>query len=87
MKSAGLYWAGAMVRRFFGAISLSGIKKWKTRSIYALLVMAWVFIIGFITLEYSLGSALMFFGFSVIFIEQMQTGRRKPNVRLLRKVF
>lgn len=82
IKFVGLYWAGAMIGRFFGAISLSGIQKSQTRLIFAALVMVWAFIVGFITLEYSVAKALTFLGFAVVNYLLMQFGKGKTNVVL-----
>lgn len=82
LKFVGLYWAGAMIGRLFGAISLSGIQKAKTRLTFALVVMVWAFIVGFVTLEYSLAKALTFLGFAVVNYLLMQLGRGKSNIVL-----
>jgi len=82
IKFVGLYWAGAMIGRFFGAISLSGIKKPKLRLTFALLVLVWAFIVGLVTLEYSVAKALTFLGFAVANYLLMQLGKGKTNVVL-----
>lgn len=82
MKFVGLYWAGAMIGRFFGAISLSGIQKPQTRLLLAALVLVWALIVGYITLEYNIEKALIFFGFGVVNFLLMQLGKGKTNVVL-----
>ena len=82
IKFVGLYWAGAMIGRLFGAISLSGIQKAKLRLTFALIVLVWAFIVGFITLEYSFAKALTFFGFAVVNYLLMQLGKGKANIVL-----
>lgn len=82
MKFVGLYWAGAMIGRLFGAISLSGIKKPQLKLAFAGIVLVWAFIVGFVTLEYSFAKALTFFGFAVVNYLLMQMGRGKANIVL-----
>lgn len=82
MKFVGLYWAGAMIGRLFGAISLSGIKKPQLKLALAGIVMVWAFIVGFVTLEYSVAKALTFFGFAVVNYLLMQLGKGKANIVL-----
>lgn len=82
LKFVGLYWAGAMIGRLFGAIALSGIKKKSLQYIFALIVLVWAFIVGFITLEYSLAKALTFLGFAVANFLLMQLGKGKANIVL-----
>lgn len=82
LKFVGLYWAGAMVGRLFGAISLSDIKKKELKMTFAALVMVWAFIVGYITLEFNFMMALTFFGFAVLNYVLMQLGKGKANLAL-----
>lgn len=82
IKFVGLYWAGAMIGRLFGAIALSDIKKQQLKVIFALLVLVWAFIVGFVTLDYSLPMALTFLGFAVLNYLMMMLGRGKANLVL-----
>jgi MFS transporter, FHS family, L-fucose permease len=47
LKFVGLYWAGAMIGRLFGAISLSDIKKKELKFTFASTGMVWAFIVGY----------------------------------------
>ncbi|MDP2423178.1 MAG: MFS transporter [Bacteroidales bacterium] len=82
LKFVGLYWAGAMIGRLFGAIELSGIQKQKVKIAFAAIVMVWAFVVGFITLEYSLAKALIFFAFAIVNYLLMQLGKGKANTAL-----
>jgi FHS family L-fucose permease-like MFS transporter len=82
LKFVGLYWAGAMIGRLFGAIALSGIRKKSLQYTFALIVLVWAFIVGFITLEYSLAKALTFLGFAVANFLLMQLGKGKAHIVL-----
>ncbi len=82
MKFVGLYWAGAMIGRLFGAISLSGIKKPGLKLALAGIVLVWAFVVGFVTLEYSFAKALTFFGFAIVNFLLMQLGKGKANIVL-----
>lgn len=79
LKFVGLYWAGTMTGRFFGAIELSGIKKQKTKFSFVILVMILAGVVGFITLEYSFDKALIFFGFAILTYLLMQLGKGKAS--------
>ncbi len=82
LKFVGLYWAGAMIGRLFGAISLSDIKKPGLKFVFASIVLVWAFIVGFVTLEYSGAMALTFLGFAVLNYALMQLGQGKANLVL-----
>jgi MFS transporter, FHS family, L-fucose permease len=82
LKFVGLYWAGAMIGRLFGAISLSDIKKKELKLVFASLVMVWAFIVGYVTLDFSIAMALTFFGFAVVNYALMQLGKGKANLVL-----
>ncbi len=82
IKFVGLYWAGAMIGRLFGAISLSNIRKKELKLTFAGLVMIWAFIVGYITLEFNAMMALTFFGFAVVNYGLMQLGQGKANLVL-----
>ncbi len=82
IKFVGLYWAGAMIGRLFGAISLSDVKNAGKKHAMALGVMVWAFIVGFVTLDFSVNMALVFFGFAVANYLLMQLGTGKANVVL-----
>jgi MFS transporter, FHS family, L-fucose permease len=82
LKFVGLYWAGAMIGRLFGAISLSDIQKKELKLVFASLVMVWAFIVGYVTLDFSIAMALTFFGFAVVNYALMQLGKGKANLVL-----
>jgi len=82
LKFVGLYWAGAMIGRLFGAIALSDIQKQSLKLIFAGLVVVWAFVVGFVTLEYSLPMSLTFLGFAVLNYFLMKIGRGKANLVL-----
>jgi MFS transporter, FHS family, L-fucose permease len=82
LKFVGLYWAGAMIGRLFGAISLSDIKKKELKLIFAAIVLVWAFVVGFVTLEYSFAMALTFLVFAVVNYLLMQLGKGKANLVL-----
>jgi MFS transporter, FHS family, L-fucose permease len=82
LKFVGLYWAGAMIGRLFGAIALSDIRKKELKLIFAAIVLVWAFIVGFVTLEYSYEMALTFMIFAIINYLLMQLGRGKANLVL-----
>jgi MFS transporter, FHS family, L-fucose permease len=79
IKFVGLYWAGAMIGRLFGAISLSDIKNAGKKHAMALGVMVWAFIVGFVTLDFDVNMAFIFFGFAVVNYALMQLGTGKAN--------
>jgi MFS transporter, FHS family, L-fucose permease len=66
LKFVGLYWAGAMIGRLFGAISLSDIKKQNLKITFSAIVLVWAFVVGYVTLEYSIPMALTFLGFAIL---------------------
>ena len=82
MKFVGLYWAGAMIGRLFGAIALSDIKKQNLKLVFAALVLVWAFVVGYVTLEQNIAMALTFFGFAILNYALMQLGRGKANLVL-----
>lgn len=79
IKFVGLYWAGAMIGRLFGAISLSDVKNAGKKHAMALGVMVWAFIVGFVTLDLNVNMALIFFGFAVANYLLMQLGTGRAN--------
>lgn len=82
IKFVGLYWAGAMIGRLFGAISLSDVKSSSKRNLMALGVMVWAFIVGYVTLDFEVNMALIFFGFAIANYLLMQLGTGKANKAL-----
>ncbi len=82
LKFVGLYWAGAMIGRLFGAISLSDIKQQSLKITFSAIVLVWAFVVGYVTLEYSIPMALTFLGFAVLNYALMQLGRGKANLVL-----
>ncbi len=82
IKFVGLYWAGAMIGRLFGAISLSDVKSSSKRNLMALGVMVWAFIVGYVTLDFDVNMALIFFGFAIANYLLMQLGTGKANKAL-----
>ncbi len=79
IKFVGLYWAGAMIGRLFGAISLSDVKDKSKKHLMALGVMIWAFIVGYVTLDFTLNMALIFLGFAIANYLLMQLGTGKAN--------
>lgn len=79
IKFVGLYWAGAMIGRLFGAISLSDVKDKSKKHLMAGGVMVWAFIVGYVTLDFTLNMALIFLGFAVVNYLLMQLGTGKAN--------
>lgn len=79
LQFVGLYWAGAMIGRLFGAISLSDIKNKQLKSMFVVGVLVWAFVVGFITLDYSFQMALIFFGFALLNYILMQLGVGNAN--------
>ena len=82
MKFVGLYWAGAMIGRLFGAISLSDIKRKELKLVFAGIVMIWAFVVGYVTLDFNVTMALTFFGFAIVNYALMQLGKGKANLVL-----
>lgn len=82
IKFVGLYWAGAMIGRLFGAISLSDVKSTSKKHLMAVGVLVWAFIVGFVTLDFSVDMALIFFGFAIANYLLMQLGTGKANKAL-----
>ncbi|TVQ67008.1 MAG: MFS transporter [Balneolaceae bacterium] len=79
IKFVGLYWAGAMIGRLFGAISLSDFKDKSKKHLLAVGVMVWAFVVGYVTLDFTLNMALIFLGFAVVNYLLMQLGTGKAN--------
>jgi len=79
---AGIYWAGAMIGRFFGAIMLSDIKNANKRYMTAGLVVVWALVVGFVTLEYNMSKGLIFGGAAIVNFLLMQFGKGKTNQTL-----
>lgn len=82
IKFAGLYWAGAMIGRLFGAISLSDVKDKSKKHLMAVGVMVWAFVVAYVTLDFTVSMALVFLGFAVANYLLMQLGTGKANVVL-----
>jgi MFS transporter, FHS family, L-fucose permease len=82
LKFVGLYWAGAMIGRLFGAIALSDIRNKNLKISFSAIVLIWAFVVGYITLELSVPMAITFLGFAVLNYLLMQLGRGKANLVL-----
>ena len=82
IKFVGLYWAGAMIGRLFGAISLSDVKSASKKHAMAAGVLVWAFIVGYVTLDFSVNMAFIFFGFAIANYLLMQLGTGKANKAL-----
>ncbi|QQS35399.1 MAG: sugar MFS transporter [Ignavibacteriales bacterium] len=88
-KYVALYWGGAMIGRFFGAITLSELKDTRKKNIYTALVFVLAPVIAiYITKEYQNLSAISFEGFSktltfLLFVVlnyiAFNIGNRKPG--------
>ncbi len=84
-----LYWGGAMIGRFFGSITLSGIKDTRKRNIYAALVFVLAFVIAmYVTKEYQnlsnftlsgFGKTLTFLGLVAVNYLAFNLGNSKPG--------
>ncbi|MDI6402217.1 MFS transporter [Balneolaceae bacterium ANBcel3] len=74
-----LYWAGAMIGRLFGAISLSDIKNKQVKMLMVVGVLLWAFFVGFYTLDWSFSLGVVFFGFAVLNYILMQLGSGNAN--------
>lgn len=79
IQFVGLYWAGAMIGRLFGAISMSDIKSVKTKTLMVLGVLAWAFFVGMYTLDWNLQMASVFLGFAIVNYGLMQLGTGRAN--------
>ncbi|HMB41156.1 MAG TPA: sugar MFS transporter [Balneolaceae bacterium] len=79
IQFVGLYWAGAMIGRLFGAISMSDIKNVKTKTLMVLGVLAWAFFVGYYTLDWNLQMASIFLGFAIANYGLMQLGTGRAN--------
>lgn len=88
-KYVALYWGGAMIGRFFGAITLSELKDTKKKNMYTALVFILAPIIAmYITKEYENLAAISFGGFTktltfialvVLNYVAFNLGKRKPG--------
>jgi len=77
-KYVAMYWGGAMIGRFFGAISLTGIKKQNTRFIlYAVTMVFAFFLAWYLTKETTL--AALFLIFVIINLAGFLLGKNKPG--------
>ncbi len=77
-KYVALYWGGAMVGRFFGAVALSGIKKQSDRQlIYAAIFIFAFFVAWYLTNDVSL--AALFLIFVIINFVAFLFGKNKPS--------
>ncbi|MEW6194891.1 MAG: sugar MFS transporter [Bacteroidota bacterium] len=84
-----LYWGGAMIGRFFGSITLSGMTDTKKKNIYAVLVFGLAIILAlYVTKEYEnlstfslygFGKTLTFLLFVVLNFIAFNLGKTKPN--------
>ena len=79
IQFVGLYWAGAMIGRLFGAISMSDIKSSQTKMFMVIAVLVWAFFVGIYTLDWNLQMALIFLGFAVLNYGLMQMGVGNAN--------
>jgi len=79
IQFVGLYWAGAMIGRLFGAISMSDIKNTKTKTLMVLGVLVWAFFVAIYTLDWNLQMASIFLGFAVANYLLMQLGTGRAN--------
>lgn len=75
----GIYWAGAMIGRFFGAIMLSDIKQAGKRYMAAGLVVIWALVVGYVTLEFDIVRGLIFAAAAIVNFALMQLGKGKSN--------
>ncbi|MCK9618682.1 MAG: sugar MFS transporter [Lentimicrobiaceae bacterium] len=77
-KYVAMYWGGAMIGRFLGAISLTGIKKQSTRyMLYAATMVFAFFLAWYLTKETTL--AALFLVFVVINLAGFFFGKNKPS--------
>ena len=79
IQFVGLYWAGAMIGRLFGAISMSDIKNKQTKMFMVLGVLVWAFFVSFYTLDWNLQMAMIFLGFAIVNFVLMQLGVGNAN--------
>lgn len=79
IQFVGLYWAGAMIGRLFGAISMSDIQNKQWKAFFVIAVLVWAFVVGFITLDFNLQMALIFLGFAIVNYALMQLGVGNAN--------
>ncbi len=77
-KYVALYWGGAMIGRFFGAISLSNMKKGLKQNLYILAITIFAFLLAwYLTKEIKL--ALLYLILVGINIAAFHLGKNKPN--------
>jgi FHS family L-fucose permease-like MFS transporter len=77
-KYVALYWGGAMVGRFFGAVALSGIKKQTDRQmIYAAIFVFAFFLAWYLTGDMNLAG--LFLVFVLVNFAAFLLGKNKPN--------
>ena len=84
-----LYWGGAMIGRFFGSITLSGMKDTKKKNVYAALVFVLALVLAlYVTKEYQnfatlslsgLGKTLTFLALVAINFIAFNLGKQKPG--------
>ncbi len=84
-----LYWGGAMIGRFFGSITLSGMKDTKKKNIYAALVFVLALVLAlYVTKEYQnfatlslsgLGKTLTFLALVAVNFIAFNLGKQKPG--------
>lgn len=84
-----LYWGGAMIGRFFGSITLSGMQDTKKKNTYAALVFLLAIILAlYVTKEYqnfsdfslsAFGKTLTFLGLVVVNYIAFNLGKQKPG--------
>jgi FHS family L-fucose permease-like MFS transporter len=84
-----LYWGGAMIGRFFGSITLSGMTDTKKKNIYAALVFALALVLAlYVTKEYQnfatfslsgLGKTLTFLTLVAVNFVAFNLGKQKPG--------
>ncbi len=75
-KYVALYWGGAMMGRFFGAVSMSGINSIK-KNIYTFIIAVLSFLLAWYLTE-QINLAAIFFIFVVINIVAVKIGKNKP---------
>jgi MFS transporter, FHS family, L-fucose permease len=77
-KWAAIYWGGAMIGRFFGALMLTkGLDATKKHG-FAALAAAFAFVVGYVALQ-DTTSAAVFFGCAVANYGALQLGQNNPN--------
>lgn len=79
-KYVALYWGGAMLGRFFGAVSMSGINSNK-KNIYTFLIAIFSFLLAWYLTE-QINLAAIFFIFIILNIVAVKIGKNKANKTL-----